>query len=194
MLRENFESENLFNKINLLSKEEIKRIDKGLQWTSRNIPNAVLIGGTATIHYIYGPRELTPDIDFMIDNIDFVKTKLTLDNVKHNYLNVNCVLGVTVPIFNTDYLDSSIGNKRLNKLILSTHNTALIGGLKINIINPELLAIMKIELGRDKDISDGLDLLASGNLNKKKYIEYLQILKPSLNDYESIYILSKYCK
>ena len=63
----------------------------------------------------------------------------------------------------------------------------MIGGVNVKIINPELLAIMKLELGRDRDIEDGLSLLNSGKLNKDKYLEYLNELKHSLSDYESIY-------
>ena len=186
-LRENFESENLFKKINLLNEEEIVKINKGLEWTARNAPNAVLIGGTATIHYISNARELTPDIDFIVGDIDSIKTKLSVDSIKYQPLNVGYTLGVTVPLFNTDYLDASVGNVKLNKLILSTANTALIGGIKVKIINPELLSIMKLELGREKDINDGLSLLTSGKLGKRKYVEYLQALKDTLNDYESLY-------
>lgn len=186
-LRENFESENLFKKINLLNEEEIVKINKGLEWTARNAPNAVLIGGTATIHYISNARELTPDIDFIVGDIDSIKTKLSVDSIKYQPLNVGYTLGITVPLFNTDYLDASVGNIKLNRLILSTSNTALIGGIKVKIINPELLSIMKLELGREKDINDGLSLLTSGKLDKRKYVEYLQALKDTLNDYESLY-------
>lgn len=186
-LRENFESENLFNKINLLNEEEIVKINKGLEWTANNASNAVLIGGTATIHYISNARELTPDIDFMVGDVDSIKTKLSLNSIKYQPLNVGYVLGVTVPIFNTDYLDASVGNSKLNRLILSTANTALIGGIRLKIINPELLSIMKLELGREKDINDGLSLLTSGKLDKGKYVEYLRMLKGTLNDYESLY-------
>ena len=139
-LRENFESENLFKKINLLNEEEIVKINKGLEWTARNAPNAVLIGGTATIHYISNARELTPDIDFIVGDIGSIKTKLSVDSIKYQPLNVGYTLGVTVPLFNTDYLDASVGNTKLNRLILSTSNTALIGGIKVKIINPELLS------------------------------------------------------
>ena len=186
-IKENYESENLFNKINILTEEAITKISKGLEWTTTNIPNAVLIGGTAAIHYVTNARELTPDVDFMVGDIEQLKTKLSESGIKFDILNVGYVLGVTVPIFNVDYLDASVGNTKLNNLILKTPNTTLIGGFNVKIINPELLSIMKLELGRDKDLNDGLTLLNSGKLDKKKYVDYLQYLKPSLNDYESLY-------
>lgn len=186
-LKEGYDSINLYNKINLLNESQLVKLNKGLIWTVDNIPNAVLIGGTAVIHYINTARELTPDIDFIVEDIDMIKNKLYESNIKYNQLDVGRILGITVPEFNTDYLDSSIGNVKLNRLILRTFNKVLIGGVNVKIINPELLAIMKLELGRDKDIEDGLSLLNSGKLNKDKYLEYLNELKYSLSDYESIY-------
>ena len=43
-----------------------------------------------------------------------------------------------------------------------------------------------MDLGRTKDINDGFALLTSGKVNKKKYIDLVTGLKPTLSDYESL--------
>lgn len=189
LLKENYTSINLFEKINILTEEQMIGISTGLDWTINNIPNAVLVGGTAVVHYITGARDLTPDLDFMIDDVNDVKTKLSQDNIRYGDLNpgVSTPLGITVDDFNTDYLDSEVGNVSLNKLIMQTPNTITIGNRQVRAINPELLVIMKFEVGRDKDFRDGIALLSSGKVDKTKYLEYLSILKTSLQDYESMY-------
>lgn len=189
LLKENYTSANLFEKINILTEEQMIGISTGLDWTIDNIPNAVLVGGTAVVHYITGARDLTPDLDFMVDDIDGVKIKLSQENIRYGDLNpgVSRPLGITVDSFNTDYLDSEIGNVNLNKLAIRTATTATIGSRQVRVINPELLIIMKMEVGRDKDFQDGIALLSSGKVDKNKYLEYLNILKNSLQDYESMF-------
>ena len=193
-IRENYTSQNLFEKVNYLTEEQINKISNALKWTTENVPNAVLIGGTATIHYISGSRNLTPDIDYLVNDINNVKSKLSFNNIQYDILDVGLgySIGITVDDFNVDFLDSSIGNVQLNKLILSTSNTAMIGGYSVNINNPELLAIMKIELGRDKDTGDGFAMLNSGKLNKAKYVGYLNTLKNGLSDYNTLHAYSNF--
>ena len=188
LIKENYTSQNLFEKVNLLTEEQINTISIGLDWTVNNLFGAVLIGGTATIHYISGTRELTPDIDFIVGNIESIKTKLSVNNISFKELNAgySFSLGITVNEFNTDYIDAGVGNTRLNQLILQTPIKGTIGGYMVNIVNPELLAIMKLNLGREKDINDGFALLSSGKVDRNKYISYLHLLKDSLEDYESI--------
>lgn len=188
LLKENYTSQNLFEKVNVLTEEQISAISKGLEWTIQNLPNAVLVGGTATIHYISGARDLTPDLDFMVHDVESVKTKLSYNNITFRDLDVGYEysLGITVDIFNVDYLNSQVGNIKLNNLILQTPIKGMIGGYKVKIINPELLAIMKLNLGREKDINDGFALLSSGKVDRDKFKSYLYQLKGSLQDYESI--------
>lgn len=189
LLKENFTSENLFEKVNLLKEEELRDIAKGLNWVVNNIPNAVLVGGTATVHYISGARDLTPDLDFMVNDIENVKTKLSYDRIIFSELNPGYEepLGITVEEFNTDFLDKNTQNIKLNELILKTPVISKVGGYSVKIINPELLAIMKFDIGRDKDFGDAIRLLNSGKIDKSKYLDYLKILKSTLNDYESMY-------
>jgi hypothetical protein len=188
LLKENFDSKNLFNKVSILTEDQINRISSGLDWTVKNVPDAVIIGGTALVHYLNGGRDLTPDLDFMVNNLSMVKAKLDNDDKLYKALRGGNtgLLGVSVDDFNTDYLDSNIGNTALNKTIMSTSKSARIGGAMVRIISPELLAIMKIELGRDKDLNDGFALLQSGKLNKSVYVQNVQALKSRLQDYESL--------
>ena len=187
LIEDKFTSINLFNKINLLTEKQVRLIAKGFDWTAKNYPNAVLIGGTALSHYLKNSRDLTPDIDFMIDDIQTIGDMLDSDNINYRpLLSSNGSIGITVDQFNADYLDSDAFNRNLNKLILSTYNLGIVGGYTIKIINPELLTIMKLDLGRDKDIKDGFSLITSGILNRNAYLKYLGLLKSSLNDYDSI--------
>lgn len=187
-LSENYDSQHLHEKVNILTERQIRAIDKGLQWTINNIPSPALIGGTALVHYLPSGRDLTPDIDFLVSDVESVKQKLNEQDIRYTELagGNSGLIGISVPPFNTDYLDAERGNTALNSLILKTTNTAKIGGYDVKIINPELLAIMKLELGREKDTDDGFKLLMSGRLDKDKYLEYVNILKNNLNEYESL--------
>jgi predicted nucleotidyltransferase len=188
LLKENYSSPNLFNKINLLNEEQISKISKGIGWTLKYYPSAVLIGGTALVYYLHGGRNLTPDLDFMVDNLSKLKNILDDQDILYRPVRdvYNNVMGITVDEFNVDYLDSSIDNPILNKLILLSSRQGIIGGYRVKIINPELLAIMKLELSRQKDIEDGFALIQSGILNKENYLKYLKILKNTLQDYEAL--------
>jgi hypothetical protein len=188
LLKENFSSENLWKKVNMLTEEQLNKISTGLDWTVSNIPSAVLVGGTAVIHYITGARDLTPDLDFLVKDIDIVKSKLSYDNLRFGELNPGYhePIGITADDLNTDYLDPEAVNPTLNRLILQTSIKGVVGGHGVNIINPELLAIQKIDLSREKDVNDGFKLLSSGKVNRAKYVSYLNQLKSSLNDYDGL--------
>jgi len=196
LIKEHYDSINLYEKLSILNEAEIASISTGLDWTTINEPSAVLIGGTALVHYLSKSRDLTPDIDYMVDEISKVKAKLENDDILFKSLRAGNIglLGITVDEFNTDYLDSNVGNVLLNKLILKDYVYAKISNYDIRIITPELLAIMKIELGRDKDVNDGFALIQSGKLDKTKYLKYLNYLKNSLKDYESLLSYSEMLK
>lgn len=184
----NFSSKNLFNKISLLEISTIDNMSIGMDWVHNNNINLALVGGTAVVNYLNSGRDLTPDVDYLVDNISDVKTKLKKDNISFSDLKSHNggTLGITVPKFNIDFLDSSIGSKSLNKMILMTKTKTNIGGTSVPIIIPELLAILKLDLGRTKDINDGFALLTSGKLDKEKYLKLVNGLKSSLSDYESL--------
>ena len=187
-LKENYTSENLWKKVNILTEDQIKAIDSGLEWTVENVPNAVIIGGTAVVHYITGARDLTPDLDFLVNNLGSLKNKLEFADIEYSELNPGYgePIGITVDEFNTDYMDVNAVNPELNRLILQTPIRVNIGGYQMNMINPELLAIMKFETSREKDVNDAFKLLTSGKVNSEKYVKFVKQLKNSLEDYESI--------
>lgn len=188
LLKEGFDSSNLFKKMSLLTESQVNQILKGLDWTSKNYSNAVIVGGTALIHYLKKSRNLTPDLDFLVEDISDVKAKLDEDGFKYSDLiGVKGNMGITVNAFNTDYLDAKTsGNQAINKLVLKTAKRVNIGGYSVKIVIPELLAIMKIELSRDKDVSDGLALISSKILNKDVYLMAVNGLKNYISDYESL--------
>ncbi len=57
-----------------------------------------------------------------------------------------------------------------------------IGGVGVRVINSELLFIMKMELGRDKDTNDAMLLLQQGILRKDRFLDYLSLVEESLGD------------
>lgn len=163
---------------------------KGLKWMDDNA-DAVVIGGAAVCHYLES-RSLTPDIDFMTDEMDKIKNQLDRDNVQYIELASNWgnPLGIHIPSFEIDILDSDSGNKELNNYI--THKgflNRIIAGYKVKIATPEALCIMKFQTGRFKDEMDAFGLLQSGILKRKTYMKTISTLFRSLNEAE---ILEKY--
>ena len=188
LLKENYTSKNLYNKVIKLTENQVQKISNGLDWVVKYHPSAVLVGGTALVHYLSGGRDLTPDIDFIVGDMSKLKSLLDDQDILYRPLrdDNNNAIGITVNKFNTDFLDASMNSRELNKLILQSSNIAKIGGYNVKIVSPELLAIMKLELGRDKDIKDGFNLITSGLLNKNEYVNLTTHLKKYLQDYASI--------
>lgn len=187
LLKENFESDNLYNKLIILEATQVVKLVDGIDWVLNNVNEAVLIGGTAVVHYLKGGRDLTPDIDFITSNIESVKNKLNDQGIEYTLLKNN--MGISIDKFNTDILDvnyANDNNKALNLLILKTFKLAKINDKMVKVINPALLAILKFELGRTKDLNDALALMNSGLINKEQYIKFVNALKKYLNDYESL--------
>lgn len=184
LIQENFDSKNLFEKIGLLTEQQQRDIEKGLQWIDQNYGDVIVVGGIAVVNYLTGSRTLTPDLDVMVNDLDHLKSKL--DEQEINYENLINNLGITVPQFNTDFLDVHQGNFEINKLAIGQPNVTTIFGYKMKIIKPELLTIMKLELGRNKDLGDGLALLQSGKIDKVVYEDFLYKLKDNLNEFESL--------
>jgi hypothetical protein len=112
-LLEQFSSANLHTKISLLEISTIDNMSIGMEWVKNNV-EAVLVGGTAVVNYLSKGRDLTPDVDYLVSNINDVKTKLTKDNI----------------------LDPNVGNKSLNSLILKSKIQTVIGGVSVDIIRP----------------------------------------------------------
>ncbi len=180
--------------ISLLTQEQQKLITDGVRYTANYFSEAILIGGCAVVAYINDFRELTPDLDFLID-LEIVKDRFTLENIISNPL-INSK-GETIGLSNrgfTDYIDSKSGNKKLNDLIISECDTLHLMGHKLRIINPELLTILKLELSRNKDLNDAFLLVGSRCLSRNLYLKYLSVLRYDLSDYQSLLSYSKMLK
>lgn len=184
----NFETKYLFEAFNILEISTLETMNDGMLWMVENNIDGVLIGGTAVVSYLDGSRELTPDIDFMVRDINRVKEKLNDDDVFYeNLVDYNGgYIGINLPQYNIDLLDANEGNTDLNKLIFNTKNSITVGGYNVNVASPEMLAIMKLNLGREKDLNDGIKILQSGKVDGNKFSEYVERLSGSLEDYESI--------
>ncbi len=187
-IKEGFASKHLYEKISILETSTIKNIERGMQWVHNFIDDAVLIGGTSVVNYLKEGRDLTPDVDFLVKDISNLENKLNTAKLRFSFLRDSNGrnIGITVPEFNIDFLDAKAGNTSLHQLILKTFNLIMIGGTNLKICNPELLVIMKFEVGREKDLNDGFKILKAGVINKLTYLNYVNLLKNDLMEYESI--------
>jgi predicted nucleotidyltransferase len=174
--KRSFSSKNLFNEINRLAHPQIRQLMEGLQWMTENFPRSVLIGGAATVHYLDGGRELTPDFDFLTSEFALLQGKAVRENLEfHPLINsMNRQIGLVLTKFNIDFLDAEAENIPLHDLVLKSFQKILVGGFQIKIVNPELLTIMKLELGREKDLEDAFLLIKSNKL-KKDFLRIMQI-------------------
>ena len=188
LVNSGFDSLYLYENFRVLGSQALDQLAGGLNWMIENEPGGVLIGGTAVVSYLDGGRMLTPDIDFMVRDIDKIKSLLEETGLRFDPLIDD--LGITVAALNIDILSSGSGNLALNDLIMRKPVLQNIGGVGVRVINPELLFIMKMELGRDKDTDDAMLLLQSGVLRKSKFLGYMSDMGSNLNDPESLQIYS----
>lgn len=178
-----YSSLHLYNELRRLDDNETKRLLDGLLWVNQNIPSAILIGGTAIVNFLPN-RTLTPDFDFMVKDIESVKETLYEHGLTYSKLSNE--IGITVEKFNVDIINSQKGITQLNNLILKDFAEGIINGLNAKIVKPELLCILKLELGRDQDLIDAFLLLNSKVMYRFTFEKYVLQLKDHLNDYESM--------
>jgi len=191
--RAGFDSINLFNEMSTVAPAAINNLQAGLQWLVDNSLKAVIIGGTAVVHYVSGARDLTPDLDFLAADFQAVMNQLKQDNLHFSPIAERQVsrfgggsIGVYVSDFDADFLDPAQGNPALNRYLLSTALPGRVGGVSFPIASPEALAILKLDMGRDKDDSDAFLLFQSGHVNRDKYVQAVRKLSNSLGDPESM--------
>jgi hypothetical protein len=179
---------NLFNKVQLISPEEITKMGKGVFWIHNILPKAILIGGTAVVNYLHSGRDLTPDLDYLYHDFESLSTILDTNNIAYNDLhNFNDqVIGITIPSLNIDILNKKSVHSILYQFILKDYSTTIIGNIPCNVIAVELLIIQKIMLGRNKDIDDAIALIQGNNLNQAKLTVYLNKLHADSVDIDSI--------
>jgi len=182
--RSGFDSEHLYHEFMAIVEPAIRdKMIYGLLWLDENNIDAVLVGGAAVIHYLSANRSLTPDLDFLVRDLEKVKNLLESQNISYSPLiqsNGGDPIGITVGQFNLDLLDVNECNSRLNRYVMETSDKALVASVSLRIINPEALIILKFELGRDKDDDDAFALLKSGRLNKERYFKAIRDLRPCL--------------
>ncbi len=71
-----FDSLHLYENFKVLDNKVIEQLAGGFDWILGNEPDAILIGGTAVVSYLASDRTLTPDIDFMVSDIDKLRPLL----------------------------------------------------------------------------------------------------------------------
>ncbi len=175
-----FDSENLYNEMSILEDSDKNKILAGIDWLKKNNIDSVLAGGTAVAHHLPSSRKLTPDMDFIVNDMEEVKRKLDDDGIKYNPLSYS--LGITVDEFDMDILDSKSGNKHINTYAMKDNKEIKIAGKRVKIASPEILAIMKFDIGRDKDTDDAIALMKSGVVDREKYLKIVDILSSHIAD------------
>jgi len=181
-----FDSLNMFNEMALLSPTHISKLQRGLQWLKDNGVKGIVIGGTAVVHYVSGARDLTPDLDLMVNNLDQIKQRLSTQKIQYSPLTGGTskqigkfggIAGIQIQEFDMDLLDAKDGNAELNHLIMTTALPAKIGSADFSVISPEMLVIQKVEMGGgEKNMNDAHLILQSGRINSQKYKQYINYL------------------
>ncbi len=178
--KKDFDSVHLYNSLKLIEPVELQKLLNGLNWIIHREIDAIIIGGTAVVIYLPSGRNLTPDIDILVSNIETVIEKLEVDKIKYSQLMDG--LGIVVDKFNLDIIDGNEGHIYLNRLILSTSQINRIGGIDFKIIDPNLLFISKMLVAREKDVQDAFLLLNNGGLDRVKFLDYLKYF----NEYDDL--------
>ena len=191
-----FDSKSLFKELSLQEADTLNRMQEGLNWVIPTNIDCVLIGGVAVAHYLPSARSLTPDFDFLVADIKGLKELLGNQKIDFSPLansNGGFELGITIPKFNIDFLDANSQFKAVNHFAIKTAEQANIGGIKLKVVSPESLVIMKFGMGRDKDDKDAFALLQSGVVSRIKYLDALLALNPNI-DYITLQGYSKLIK
>ncbi len=159
-----FESQSLYKEMAILNPNAIAKTQNAFQFIHNNNIKGVLIGGMAVSHFA-SDRALTPDVDFLVEDMAGLKQLLLSQKIPFQQLSSSGITGsganggIHVPQIDADFLDAKQNNVVFNQYILKTAVPARIGGVSFPVINPAVLAIRKLDLGREKDIEDAFKLL-----------------------------------
>ena len=127
-----FDSKTLFKEMALLNQNAIKKTQNAFEFVQQHGINAVLIGGMAVAHWSHD-RSLTPDVDFLVPDLNSVKQVLQQQNYPLQPLaSTGAYGGIVVPQLDADFLDANQGNTAFNHYVLQTAVTARIGGVIIH--------------------------------------------------------------
>ena len=179
--RNGFDSETLFHEMAVQSLTAQTKIKNAFDFVNKHKLGCVLVGGMAVAHYV--SRAITPDVDFMCPNIQMVEQALSQDGFTHSPLILPRELesgGISCHELDADFLDVSVGNPGLNRYVLQTATSAMIGGYNIPIIDPAVLTIIKFANGREKDLDDAFKL--SKVIDKASLKSHLKAVKRFLHE------------
>lgn len=152
----------------------------------------LIIGGFALSLYSKELRPLTPDLDILVSPsvLNILKTFLQ----KHSYsFSVHSLFGRSFLVVSSPGLevDFVVASKSYEKEALKSPFYIRVRSLKLPVISPEYIALMKLDSLRDKDEQDLYKLFSSPFFNKDLFEKLLQRYLPSKkDDYESILSLS----
>lgn len=186
MQSEHFDSENLLREFLVLEDTDKRKVISGIDWLQEKGIDAVLVGGTAVAHHLPSSRKLTPDVDFLVDDLEKVKKKLQDDDISFKLLSYG--LGITVDEFDMDLLDVKSGNRRVKMYAFKDSDLYKIAGRDVRIASPESLVVMKFDSGRDKDDKDAMLMLQSGVVSKERYEKVVNDLKGYVDDIIGAYV------
>ena len=197
-----FDSQHLFDEIQRLEEMSlanpqhssyVQRYSSALEWFLKNQVHAILVGGAAVVNWMNGGRNLDQtDMDFMVADLNAVKQKLREDGIEWKPLagEEGRYGGVNIPEFDADILDAKAGATQLNMFALSPqgHKMQQVGSsVQFPVIEPHILAIMKLNNQRDKDMDDAFKLMMQpGLLNRDQWRNTVKAVRQSLQDAESI--------
>ena len=171
-----YDSLNLHKQVGLLTEAEQRLLQAALQFVVRNKLPVVVIGGVAVVSYISSARDLTPDVDFLTDDLNTIKASLDQNGMQYRPLasfmvNGVQVGGIQVPDINADFLFANAG---INRYIMKSAELRRFGGVQLPFATAEVLAIQKFVTARARDSDDAFLLLQSGRLDQKKFLTHVK--------------------
>lgn len=174
--KDGFNSQTLFIEMAILNPNAISKAQSAFQFITDKQIQGVLIGGMAVSHWA-AERKLTPDVDFLVPNVDLVKSILTDEGIPfYPLLSAANLNGIQVTQYDADFMDE-MGGEVPASYVLQTAKPAIIGGVSFKVADPGVLAISKFSIGREKDNEDAFKLLKSGSINKSEFKKHLKALK-----------------
>lgn len=161
--RDNFDSEMLYNELEQLDEGDRNKVLDAVLFMQKVNTRSVLIGSIALQHHIKIPRKITPDIDYICEDLAPV-----LAEALKSQLEVSPLMnGIGYQIKDT-LLDILAADTIIHKYALRYSHEKKILGFTIPTVDAEMLFIMKHLLSREKDINDALLILKSRSMDAEK--------------------------
>lgn len=189
--------ENLKFEFTRLKKQDQNKILMGLTILKESKTPVILVGGGSVVCYLQKNRDLTPDLDFICQNLEEMISFLHEKKIAIKDLidSRGKYLGIGLIDYNIDILSESNFSFPFKKLLSTNSKSIFFNNHNLNMISPELLVIMKFTTSREKDINDAFLLLGSEKLSKEKYLNCLNELKIELkDDFDTLIIYAELIK